>query len=83
MIQKIERVKNSYKNIFIYYIGYVTIKDSKYVRINNINPLYLIINKVNENFEEIKKNKYLMLAPTNESKEKTKNYEKLWSKIKD
>ena len=83
MIQKIERVKNSYKNIFIYYIGYVTIKDSKYVRINNVNPLYLIINKVNENFEEIKKNKYLMLAPTNESKEKIKNYEKLWSKIKD
>ena len=83
MIQKIERVKNSYKNIFIYYIGYVTIKDSKYVRINNVSPLYLIINKVNENFEEIKKNKYLILAPTNESKEKTKNYEKLWSKIKD
>ena len=83
MIQKIERVKNSYKNIFIYYIGYVTIKDSKYVRINNVNPLYLIINKVNENFEEIKKNKYLMPAPTNESKEKTKNYKKLWSKIKD
>ena len=77
MIQKIERVKNSYKSIFIYYIGYVTIKDSKYVRINNVNPLYLIINKVNENFEEIKKNKYLMLAPTNESKEKTKKCEKL------
>ena len=59
------------------------IKDSKYVRINNVNLLYFFINKVNENFEEIKKNKYLMLAPTNESKEKTKKYEKLWSKIKD
>ena len=40
----------SYKNILIYYIGYVTIKDSKYVKIN---PLYLIFSKVNGCFEEI------------------------------
>ena len=39
--------QNSYKNILIYYIGYVTIKDSKYVKINSVNLLYLIINKVN------------------------------------
>ena len=83
LIQKIETVKNSYKNIFIYYIGYAMIKDSKYVRINNVNLLYFFINKVNENFEEIKKNKYLMLAPTNESKKNPKKYEKPWSKIKD
>ena len=31
--------KKSYKNILIYYIGYVTIKDSKYVKINSVNPL--------------------------------------------
>ena len=38
------------KNLFalIYYIGYVTTKDLKYVKINNTNPLYLIFNKVNE-----------------------------------
>ena len=36
-----------YKNILIYYIEYVTIKDSKYLKINSVNPLYLIINKVN------------------------------------
>ena len=29
----------SYKNILIYYIAYVTIKDSKYVKINSLNPL--------------------------------------------
>ena len=39
--------EKSYKHILIYYIGYVTFKDSKYVKINNVNPLYLIFNKVN------------------------------------
>ena len=38
----------SYKNILIYYIGYIMIKDSKYVKINSINLLYLIFSKVNE-----------------------------------
>ena len=75
--------EKSYKNILIYYIGYVTIKDSKCIKINSINPLYLIINKVNGYFEEINKNKYLMLVSTNGSKEKIKKYEKLLSKIRD
>ena len=44
-----------YKNILIYHIEYVTITDSKYVKINSVNPLYLIINKVNGYFEEINK----------------------------
>ena len=47
--------ENSYKNILIYYIRFVTIKDSKYVKINSVNPLYLFINKVNGYFEEINK----------------------------
>ena len=46
------------------------IKDSKYVKINSVNPLYLIFNKVNGYFEEINGNRYLMLVPTNISKEK-------------
>ena len=50
--------EKSYKNIFIYYIGYVTIKDSKYVKINSGNPLYLIFRKVNGYFDEINKSKY-------------------------
>ena len=40
--------EKSYKNILIYYIGCVAIKDSKYVKINSIHQLYLIFNKVNE-----------------------------------
>ena len=60
----------SYKIILIYYIGYVMIKDSKYMKINSVNLLYLISGKVNGYFEYINKNKYLMLVLTNESKEK-------------
>ena len=38
----------SCKNVLIYYIRHVTIKDSKYVKINSVTSLYLITNKVNE-----------------------------------
>ena len=55
------------KNILIYYIGYRTIKDSKYVKINSVNPLCIIVNKVNRYFEKINANKYLTLVSTNES----------------
>ena len=64
--------EKTYKNILIYYIGYVTIKDSRYLRIYSLNPLYLIFDKVCGCFEEIRGNKYLMLVPTNDSKEKNK-----------
>ena len=61
--------EKSSKNILNYYIGYVTIKDSKYVKINSVNTLYLIFSKVNGYFEELNKNKYLTLISTNDSKE--------------
>ena len=44
--------KKSYKNIDIYYTGYITMKDSDYVKINSVNPLYLIIDEVDGHFEE-------------------------------
>ena len=50
---KIDRM--SYKNILTYYIGYVTIKDLKYVKITSLSPLYLIVSKVNGYFQEINK----------------------------
>ena len=62
--------EKSYKNILIDYIGYMTIKDLEYIKINSVNPLCHILNKVNGYFEEINGNKYLTLVPTNESKEK-------------
>ena len=62
------------KNIIIYDIGNVTVNDLKYLRINSVNFLYLIFNKVNGYFEEISKNKYLTLVASNESKVKIKKY---------
>ena len=53
--------EKSYKNILIYYIRYVTIKNLKYVEIGSVNPLYLIFSKVNGYFEQINGNKYLIL----------------------
>ena len=35
----IKKDEKPYKNTHIYYTGYVTIKDSKYVKINSVNPL--------------------------------------------
>ena len=70
-----------YKNILIYYIGYVTIK--KELKMYSINPLYLIFNKVDGYLVKINGNKFLTLVPTNESKEETKTYEELWIKIRD
>ena len=49
---KIKRNEKSYKNILIYYIGYVTFKDLRYVKINCVNPLYLIIDKIDRCFEK-------------------------------
>ena len=49
---------------------------SKYLNTNGVTPLYLVFDVfsyVNGCFEEINKNKYLMLVPTNESQEKLKN----------
>ena len=59
----------------------MTIKE--YVKMYGINPLHLIFRCVNGYFEEINRNKYLTLAPTNESKEKFKKYERFWIKIRD
>ena len=54
--------ERSYRIILIYYIGHVMMKDSKSIKINSVNILYLIFSKVNGYFEYINKNKYLMLA---------------------
>ena len=43
-------------------------KDSKHVKINSVNSLYLIFGKVNGYFKEINGNKHLTLVPTNENK---------------
>ena len=43
---------NSYKNILIYHIEYVTIKDISYTTINSLSSLYFILNKMNGYIEK-------------------------------
>ena len=73
--------KKSYKNIGIYYIGYVTMKTSDYLNINIVNRLYIIINDVDGSVGEKNGNKYLTLASTDKNKKVLENYTKLWDKI--
>ena len=66
--------KKSYKNIDIYYIGYITIKKiDDCENIYSVNPLYLIIGKVDGHIEEKNGSKYLVFDSTDENKEVLKN----------
>lgn len=80
---KIKIDKKSHKNILIYYIGYKTVKNLRYVKIDILNLLYLIVNKISRYFEKRNRNKYLTLVPTDKSKDTVKKYEELWSVIRD
>ena len=72
--------KKSYKNIAIYYIGYVTKKDKHAT--NSVNPLYFIVNKVDDFIEEKEGSKYLNFAFTDSYNEVLKKYAEIWSRIK-
>ena len=62
--------KKNYKEIDIYYIGYVAFKEiTNCNNINGVNPLYLMIGKMIGHFEEKNGNKYLVLDDVNENKE--------------
>ena len=65
--------KNSYKNIDIYYIGYITVKDSDYLKINRVNPVYLIISKIDRCIKEKNGRKYLVFDSANENNKVLKN----------
>ena len=75
--------KKDYKEIDIYYIGYVTAK--KIANCNNIssvNPLYLMIDKMTGHFEEKNKNKYLVLDDVDEKRKFQKNIIKFGKVLK-
>ena len=74
-ISNIKRLTNKlaskgYKKRLIHCIGYVTIKVRKYVKINNVNPLYLIFSKMNGHVKEINRNNYLALILIIKAKKK-------------
>ena len=73
--------KKNYKEIGIYYIGYVTVK--KMVNCNNINsvnPLYLMINEMIGHFEE--KNESMKLKKNDENKKFQRNMKKFGKALK-
>ena len=67
--------KKSYKNIDIYYIGYITIKKiDDCENIYSVNPLYLLVNHASGYIEEKNGNKYLIFDDSvNENKGLLKN----------
>ena len=62
--------KKSDKNIGIYNIGYITIKNiDDYENIYSVNLLYLLVNHANGYIEEKGVNKYLIFDSTDQNKE--------------
>ena len=73
----------SYKDIDIYYIGYITIKkDGDCENIYGVNALHLMIGEVIDYIEENNGNRYLVFDSTDENKEVLKKYTELWDGIK-
>ena len=57
--------KKQYREIDIYYIGYITIKKiDDCENINSVNPLYLMIHSATGEFKEHNGKKYLVLDST-------------------
>ena len=75
--------KKSYKNIGIYYIGYITKKKiDDCEKINSVNPLYVSIDHANGYIEEKNGIKYLIFDSVDQNKELLKKYNDVWSGIK-
>ena len=69
----------------IYYIGYITKKPEW--KINSVNPLYLMINRINgfvecNSTEKKNEDKYLNIANTDKNSEVLKKYAEVWNGIK-
>ena len=82
-IEEFNSSQKWYKEIDIYHVGYISIKkNDDYENIYCLNPLHLIIGKVNGHIEENNGNKYLVFDSTDENKEVLKKYTELWYVIK-
>ena len=75
--------KTSYKNIDIYYIGYIAIKKiDDYESIYSVNPLYLRINYERGYIEAKNGNKYLIFDSVDENKGILKNTQMFGMELK-
>ena len=60
--------KMSFKNIGIYYIGYITKKKDQY-KINSANPQYALVHRIDSFIEEKEGSKYLNIDSTDNNSE--------------
>ena len=68
--------KKLYKDIDIYYIGYITIKKfGDYENIHSVNPLYLIFHSATGHFKEKNGEKHLIIDSTDK-------YDEVFSEIR-
>ena len=75
--------KKYYKNIDVYYIGYITIKKiDDYESIYRVNPLCLHINHASGYIEEKNGNKYLIYNSVDENKEVLKKTQMFGMELK-
>ena len=76
--------KESYKDIGIYNIGYITIKKiDDCENIYSVNPWYLLVNHTNGYIEEKGVNEHLIFDSTDDNKELLKKYKDVWDGITD
>ena len=61
-LTKIAIDEKSNKKVLIYYIGHLTVKNLSFDKTNTVNPLYLIIDKINGYIRESNQSKYLPLV---------------------
>ena len=66
----------SHTKIFLFTVLDMRDKRLESLKINSVNLLYLIFDKVNGYCDKINVSKYLMLVPTNETRENKKIYMK-------
>ena len=71
--------KKSYKNIHIYYIGW----NIKYeYKVNSVNPLYLLVHRIDGFIEEKRGDKYLNIAFADSNNKVLKNMQKFRVELK-
>ena len=73
--------KKTSMGLGIYYIGYVTKRPEW--KINSVNPLYLIINRIDGFIEEKDDNKYLNISNRDKNSDELKKYSEVWNGIKE
>ena len=66
--------KRSFENISISYIGYVTKKEE--YKLNSVNPLYLLVHRIEGFIEENEGSKYLNITSADNNNEVLKNMKK-------